>query len=513
MHENDYEQILTLSKEAKTLEGVRRLVEWDQETYMPKGASDIRAEQISLLAGISHEMLTSKKYINALEKLIDIESGQIKKEGLGEEKESALREWRRDLVKAVALPLPFVKKFAKLTSEALHVWQRARAESNFSLFFPYLQQIVDMSLEKASLVGYEETPYDALLDEYEPGMTSSEVGRIFSKLGEKVRTLLEEIKKAPQVDSSFLHGSFDKEAQLAFSKELLETLGYSFEHGRLDISTHPFSTSFHPSDSRITTRFHNDSVIDPIMATVHEAGHSFYEMGLPEHYFGSPLCEAISLGMHESQSRFWETRIGQSRPFWRHFLPKLQAKFPNQLKKVGLEQFYRAINRVEPTLIRVEADEVTYPLHVILRYEMERGIMDGSIPLKNVPAAWNEKMKHYLGVTPSSDREGCLQDIHWAMGGFGYFPTYTLGNLYAAHLFEGFEKAFPDWQESVANGEFAFIKQWLNEKVHAHGRRYRSIDLLKRIHAKEFSEKPYIDYLTTKYRDIYAPKNTTRTGA
>ncbi len=498
-----YEELHHISKEAKTLEGVIRLLEWDQETYMPKGAQEIRAEQISLLSGLCHEMMTSKRYVHALEKLINIESGEIKESGLKSEQEAALREWRRDLVKATALPTKFVKDFAKLTSEALAVWQQAKNCDDFALFAPYLKRIVEMSHEKASLVGYEKVPYDALLDEYEPGMTSDEVSKLFSSLGTQVKKLLGDITAKSQVETAFLEGDYDKKKQIAFSEEILKALGYPFEYGRLDLSSHPFSTSFHPTDCRITTRISTNNPIDPILATIHEAGHSFYELGLPAHHFGSPLGESISLGMHESQSRFWETRIGQSRPFWRHFLPKLKNLFPDELKDVSIESFYRAINRVKPTLIRVEADEVTYPLHVILRFEMERGIFDGSIPIDQIPDVWNDKMEEYLGIRPTTNREGCLQDIHWAMGGFGYFPAYTLGNLYASHLFIAFEKSHPDWDSRVANGEFAFIRSWLQEKIHAHGRRYRSIELLKRIHEKEFSPEPYLTYLNDKYSDIY----------
>lgn len=496
-----YQELLELSREVKILEGVSRLLEWDQETHMPKGAGEIRGEQLKVLSGMKHALFTGKAFREALSQLIDLDSGEVKG-NLSEEKKSALREWRRDFLKATRLPKEFVEKMAKLTSESIMVWQKARRENKFPLFAPYLQQLVDLSFEKARLLGYEKNPYDALLDHYEPELTEKEVDRVFSKLKGEVKKLLDEVSKKPQVDSSFLEGEFDPEKQMVFSKEVLGAMGYSFEHGRMDLSTHPFSTSFHPTDSRITTRMYTKSIIDCILATIHEGGHSLYEMGLPVEHFGSPLCESISLGMHESQSRFWETRIGQSKPFWSYFLPKLQQLFPH-FQSITLEQFWRGINKVQPTFIRVEADEITYPLHVILRFEIEKGFFNGSIEVKDLPEIWNQKMEELLGIRPTNDREGCLQDIHWSMGAFGYFPTYTLGNLYAAHIFLAFEKEYPDWEKRVASGDLLFIRNWLKEKVHKHGRRYTSHELIHIIHADPFSEKPYISYLTNKYHDIY----------
>jgi carboxypeptidase Taq len=280
-------------------------------------------------------------------------------------------------------------------------------------------------------------------------------------------------------------------------------MGFDFNQGRLDQSSHPFSSSPHPTDNRITTRFHATSLLSCISVILHEGGHALYEKGLPVEQYGTPLGSAISLGMHESQSRWWETRIGQNKSFWTHYLPKLQKYFPNDLKNVKLDPFYRAINKVEPSLIRVEADEVTYPLHVILRFEMEKALIEGSLKVRDIPEAWNSKMQELIGVTPATNSEGCLQDIHWAMGGFGYFPTYTLGNLYAAHLFEAFAKAHPDWEKQIASGNLMFITNWLHENIHQHGRRYTSQELLKKVTGKAFTADAYIKYLNSKYKDIY----------
>jgi carboxypeptidase Taq len=494
-----YPELFELSKEVKTLQGIGRLLEWDQETHMPPGAAPIRAEQLKVLSGLSHELFTSKKFRDALARLIDLDTGDFKQD-LSPEKKSAVKEWRRDFLIATKLPKAFVEKMALLTSESIMVWAEARRENKFNLFAPYLEKLIDYSFEKARYLGCEKNPYDALLDHYEPDLKEKDVDGIFSKLKVEIKQLLTKIQEAPQVDSSFLEGDFDHQKQLAFSKEVLTSMGYDFSHGRMDISTHPFSTSFHPTDSRITTRMYTKNILDCILATIHEGGHSLYEMGLPVEHFGSPLCEAVSLGVHESQSRFWETRIGQSKPFWSCFLPKLQQLFPIE---ASLEEFWKAVNKVQPTFIRVEADEVTYPLHVILRFEIEKGFFNGSIQVKDLPHVWREKMHELLGITPTTDTQGCLQDIHWSMGAFGYFPTYTLGNLYAAHIFLAFEKDFPDWEKKVASGDLSFIRNWLKEKVHQHGRRYTSHELLQKIHTGTFSEKPYIDYLNKKYSQIY----------
>jgi len=469
---------------------------------MPPKGNLVRADQIEVMASLSHSERTSKKFEQALAKLIDLDSGKIKAEGLSVLQKAALREWRRDFVKAIALPNAFVKSFARLTSEALTVWAQARKQNRFSDFAPYLEKIVEMNQQKTELLGYQHHPYDALLDNYEPNTTTAQIETLFKKLKKEITTLLHKILEHKQVDDRCLHGKFSTEKQLKFGRDLLNAMGYDLEKGRLDLSNHPFSMALHPSDSRVTTRIHRTSIFDSLSAVLHEGGHSLYEMGLMPEYYGSPLCEAVSLGIHESQSRLWETRIGQSKAFWKHFLPLLKKEFKT-LEKVSLEQFYRAINKVSPTFIRVEADEVTYSLHVILRFELEKRLIEGSLKVSEIPEAWNQRMQESLGITPENDREGCLQDIHWSMGSFGYFPTYTLGNLYAAHFFEAFEKAFPTWRERVAKGDLLFIKEWLQENIHRHGRLYGSHELVKRIDGKKLSERSYIDYLTTKYGEIY----------
>ncbi len=336
-------------------------------------------------------------------------------------------------------------------------------------------------------------------------MTTKEIELLFSRLRKGLTPLIKKIADRPPVDTRFLFGEWEKEKQLAFSWKLLDAIGYEREKGRLDLSAHPFSSASHPTDSRITTRLHPHSLMSNIFAVLHEVGHALYEMGLPPEEYGTPLGEARSLGVHESQSKWWETRIGGSRPFWEHFFPLLQETFKGQLDHLSLDLFYGAIHKVAPSFIRIEADELTYSLHVVLRFELERQLIDGSLQPREVPDAWNAQMETLLGIVPKNHAEGCLQDIHWAMGSFGYFPSYTLGNLYAAHLFEGFAKEHPEWETRIAVGQLSFVRQWLHERVYRHGRRYATQELLQRATGQAFSPDPYLRYLNDKYTHLTSP--------
>lgn len=502
--QKDYEKVFDLSREAKTLEGISMVLEWDAETYMPDGACAIRAQQRELLAGIIHEKRTSKDFHHALEKLIDLKTGAVIAEGLTERQRAALREWQRDYRIATALPTAFVQEFTKLTSDAQIVWRDARANNAFYLFEPWLQRIVDSLRQKADLLGYSENPYDALLDLYEPYARSTEVSTLFGSLRTSIRSLLDRITQAPQIDNSLFKGNFPEIAQMEFAKKLLEAVGFDRAYGRLDVSTHPFSNAFHPTDSRLTTRIDVSDPVSSLLSTLHEFGHGLYEQNLPANEYGSPLGEAASHGIHESQSRFWETRIGLSKPFCHFVLPLLQKFFPEAFTKATPAALFKAINRVEPSYIRTEADEVTYTLHIILRFELEMDLINGTLKVKDLPEAWNAKMKELLGVTPPSDTKGCLQDIHWAHGSFGYFPTYALGNVYSAHLFESFENSFPSWQESVKQGDFTCIRNWLRDQVHHQGRTYAPLTLLKKITGKKVTSDAYVGYLENKYSDVYS---------
>lgn len=498
-----YQKLHKLSKHTRTLQGISNILGWDQETYMPPGAGENRGEQLKIMAGLIHREKTSPEYIATLGELVDLKTGNVKANGLEENKQAALREWYRDYKRDNALSSAFVEDFAQLNSQSLLVWRHAKEKNAFHHFAPFLDRTIDMCRKKADLLGYKEHPYDALLDLYEHDISTEEVYTLFSNLKASLLPLLKKIQRQKQVDDSFLHGSFPAKKQMAFTLKLLKDIGYDMSHGRLDFSAHPFSTASHPTDSRITTHIHPKHILSNIAIVLHEAGHSLYEMGLPREEFGTPLGESISLGMHESQSRFWETRVGHSKPFWQHYLPLLKKQFKGKLDNISLEAFYKGINKVNASYIRVEADEVTYSLHVILRFEMEKALIEGSLKVRDIPDAWNAKMQELLGVTPRNNTEGCLQDVHWAMGAFGYFPSYTLGNLYASHFFEAFANQHKDWNQRIAEGQFTFIVDWLRENIHKHGRRYSSTKLLQKITGKPFTAETFIHYITSKYSDIY----------
>ncbi len=470
---------------------------------MPSGSATFRAEQIELLTNLIHTKTTSKKFGNAIEKLIDLGSGEILEENLSTQQKAALREWRKDYLKAKKLPEKFVKEFAKLCAQSLKPWTSAKQDNAFNRFAPFLERLVDKCREKAEILGYQDHPYDALLNEYEPGTTKKDITALFNVLKPPIVDLVSKIASEPTINNKFLLGKFSANKQMEFIKVVMSAMGLNTSFDRLDFSSHPFSLALHPSDSRMTTRIHPKMLMESILSAIHEGGHSLYEMGLPQEHYGSPLCQHVSLGIHESQSRWWETLIGRSRPFWEHFFPIIKPLFSGKLKDVTLNTFYRGINKVEPGPIRIEADEVSYNLHIVVRFELECLLMDGSLSIRDLPDAWNEKMQQYLGVTPKNNAEGCLQDIHWAFGLIGYFPTYTLGNLYASQFFSTFEEKFPSWGKSVAKGDLLFVKEWLNTNIHRHGKKYSASQLAKHVTGKTLSSQHFIDYLTAKYSEIY----------
>ncbi len=504
--QSEYKKLLAQSRLVHRISGIHSLLDWDQETMMPEEGVEERAEQLKILSGLAHKESLSKKFSTPLFKLIDEKSGAILDAALDEGQKRALKEWRRSYKIQKSLPQKFVESFAALTSKAMDVWKKARKESNFKLFQPYLQKIIDASKRKADYIGYKSHPYDALIDLYEPEISTQETAKIFQELKEAVVPLLKRIASTKQVDASRIYGSFPQDKQIKLSKALLEAMGVNWKRERLDLSTHPFCSMSQPHDCRLTTRIQEDYAFGCLLTVLHEGGHALYDLGLPVEHYGSPLGDSISMGIHESQSRFWETRIGLSRPFTNFILPQMKAMFPGELPDVSEDYFYKAINLVEPSFIRVEADEVTYPLHVILRFELEVKLIEGSLSTKDLPDAWNEGMKKYLGITPPNDTKGCLQDVHWSMGGFGYFPTYALGNLYAAQIFSNFEKTHKDWKEKVAKGELLFIRSYLNDAVYRHGKRFSGGELIQKISGNPLGAKDFTNYLTSKYSAIYGLK-------
>lgn len=388
-----YDALCDLSRRANTLEGISRLLTWDQETYMPTDAAPIRGEQLKLLAELSHAVKTGPEYEKELKALADIKTGKVKVKNLTPAQEAAVRVFARDFRREKRLPSSFVQDFVQHISQSIGVWQKAKSKNDFKLFLPSLKKTVDLVCEKAELIGYKAHPYDALIDEYEPGVTTKEVEGVFDEIKTGVKALL---KKAPKPKKGEVKINCTLEEQLEVCHELLEAIGFDFNRGRLDVSAHPFSSSYHPYDSRITCRNASDSLIVQILTTLHEAGHSFYEMGHPVEQHGTPLGQYISLGIHESQSRFWETRIGRSRGFWKFFYPKLQKRFKKDLAKITLDEFMQRLNSVTPSFIRTDSDEVTYPLHVILRFELEKELVTGKLAVKDLPKRWNQGMKIFL---------------------------------------------------------------------------------------------------------------------
>lgn len=502
MNESAYQQLTTHWKEANLLGSCASVLGWDERTYMPKAGADLRGEQMALLARMVHEQTTSP-HIGEL--LNEAENDSSLKNG--DSREAAnVREIRRAYDRSVKLPESLVMEIARVSIQAQQVWQQAREDDDFSLFQPWLEKIVHLKRQEVDAVGYPDdgVPYDALLDEYEPGATTADVTAVFAELREALVPLIEAIqssgRKAP---SEIITREYPVEQQANFSQKAAAAIGFDLQAGRIDTTTHPFCSGMGPGDCRITTRYDPHHFSQAFFGILHEAGHGIYEQGLSKDDFGLPTGTACSLGIHESQSRLWENQVGRGRPFWEHFFPQAQQVFPGSLSDVSLDDFYFAINESVPSFIRVEADETTYNLHIILRFELEQAMIAGDLSVADVPGAWNEKCQKLLGLTPKSNAEGCLQDIHWSGGGIGYFPTYTLGNLYAAQLMEKAREDLGDIDQDFRDGQFLRLKDWLNKHVHQPGLQWRANELCERITGKLLSPKPLMDYLKGKYQPLY----------
>ena len=415
-----------------------------------------------------------------------------------------VREIRRVYDRAVKLPARLVEELARTTTRAQNVWQEARAANRFADFAPWLEKIVALKREEADAVGWKESPYDALLDEYEPGATAREITRVFAELrGELVPLVSAVLETGKQPKTEILERDYPVERQVIFGQAAAAAIGFDFSAGRLDVTTHPFCSTAGPGDIRLTTRYNPRHFTEGFFGILHEAGHGIYEQGLSIEHFGTPCGTAASLGIHESQSRLWENLVGRSRLFWEGFFPRAQQVFFDALHGVTLDDWLVAVNDVRPSLIRIEADEATYNLHIVLRFELEQALVSGDLEPADVPGAWNDKFQTLLGLTPPSAAQGCLQDIHWSFGGIGYFPTYTLGNLYAAQFMEQARTDLPDLDSDVRRGEFGALKCWLNDKIHQHGQRWRARDLCRRVTGRELSHRPLIRYLHGKYAELY----------
>jgi len=482
------------------LRSAAAFLRWDQETQMPPEGAGARAATLATLTRLAHDIFTSRDTGHLLE------AAERDAAALDPESDEAalVRMTRRDYDRQTKLPADFVAEKARASSLSIQVWREARRRDDFAAFRPALQTMVDFARRTADYLGFADHPYDALLDLYEPEMTAREVDAIFARLREAtvpfVRAIL---ARGPVVDETFLAQEYPEDAQRAFGLRVAEAFGYDLRRGRLDVSAHPFATGFNINDVRITTRYQRRYLPSALFAIFHEAGHAIYEQGVSPSLDRTPLARGASLGLHESQSRMWENLVGRSRAFWERYYPLLQQQFPAQLRGVEPEAFYRAVNVVRPSLIRVEADEVTYNLHIMLRFELEQRLLEGALRVEALPQAWNERMAAYLGVTPPSDADGVLQDIHWSQGSIGYFPTYALGNIISVQLFEAAQRAHPGLLEEIRQGRFTALLGWLRQHVHRHGRKFLPRELLQRATGSPLTVEPYLRYLARKFGELY----------
>lgn len=483
------------------LQSAIALLGWDQEVYMPPKGAGARGLQIATLSALAHRLFTAPEMAKLFEGLCDAAAP------LEQDEAKLVAEARHDFEHAIRLPEDFVRKFSEEQSRAYHAWVKAREDSDFPAFLPYLETMVDLLRRKADYLGFEDSPYDALIDEYERGMRTATLRGIFAELAPRQSALVKQIMASPhQPDLAWLDRDWDENAQWALSLRVLDAMGYDFGAGRQDKSVHPFTTNFDLYDVRITTRLSPRDPFSSLMSSMHEGGHALYEQGFQAGDQRTLLAQAPSLGIHESQSRFWENIIGRSLPFWRYCLPLFREHFPGALDKVDAEQVFRSVNRVSPSLIRVEADECTYNLHIILRFEIELDLIEGRLRAKDIPGAWNAKMKEYLGVDVPDDAQGCLQDIHWAHGSMGYFPTYALGNLYAAELLETLQEELPALWESVEHGTFEPVLLWLREHIHRIGRRKTAAEIVQAATGRVPGPAAFLRYLESKYTRVYGLK-------
>jgi carboxypeptidase Taq len=497
-----YKQLLSKLSEAETIDSIARLTSWDQETDMPPKAAPFRAEQLSLLSRLSHERMTSPELgdlIAACESDTDLLADPLAA--------ANIREVRRDYDLAVKLPADLVAEIAQTSSRAMEVWKEARAKSDFSLFQPWLEKTFALAKRKAECYGAPAGGelYDALIDEYEPGVTSAQINAIFGPLRKALTPFIAEIAAAPSRPSRAPDQvKVDRDKQISFNTMVAEKLGFDTTAGMLAVSAHPFSEGLAPGDTRMTTRYFDDRFTDSLSATMHETGHSLYEQGLPkfEHY-GQPISKYISLGVHESQSRLWENQVGRSRSFWKWLTPIVKKQFAPAMNRFEVDDYYGCVNVIEPTFIRVEADEATYHLHVMLRYDCERALIGGDLSVADLPAWWNERMKNDLGVDVPDDARGCLQDVHWSMGAIGYFATYSLGSMLSAQLWETITAQIPNVDDQIGRGEFAPLLNWLCENIHSKGRQYTAAQLTEQITGAPLSHEPMMRYLQGKLRPMY----------
>lgn len=471
---------------------------WDQETYMPDGAVEARSEQLSTLATLQHHYAVNDAAQAAVAAVRPVLTE------LPERKRRVAETFIRDHERALKLPAEFVSELAKTASMAQDAWKRARSASDFSIFQTWLERIVELKRTEASILGFEGHPYDVMVDTYEPGLTQAQLGPVFERLQAGTLEILDRLQPAQaRVDDTLMYRHYDRNAQLQLATSMVSALGFSLHTGRVDLSAHPFCTQFSHTDVRLTTRIREHDLRSCLFGLIHEAGHGMYEQGVSAELTRTPSAQGASMGIHESQSLFWENMVARSAAFWEWGFPRLRDAFPDQMADQTPRSVYEAINKIQPSLNRVESDELTYNLHIILRFQIERSLMDGSLAVKDVPAAWNQGMHDLLGVVPPSDAEGCLQDVHWSFGGIGYFPSYTLGKLYAAMEWNALKGDLPDVEDRLANGDFAPILSWLRLNIHDYGRTELPNEIVRRVTGRDLTEHDFLDYIGRKADDVY----------
>jgi carboxypeptidase Taq len=497
--EEKLKKFKSIIAEAADLKRAVEILGWDQETNMPPGGAEARGDIRATLEKNSHEKYTSDELARLLEELEPFA------DELDPDSDDAclIKFIRRDVDRKNKLPAEMVAEKARLIPPANMAWREAREKSEWSIFEPHVEKVVDYVQRMAEYYKPYDHIYDPLLDEYEPGMKTKEVQAIFSEIRPKQAELIEAISKQPQVDDSVILKNYPKAKQLAMGNEIIKKFGYDFNRGRMDEVHHPFASTLGYGDNRITYRLDENYFNSFLFAIMHESGHAMYEQGIAKELARTPLYKGASYAIHESQSRLWENLVGRSKAFWEWFYPKLQDRFPSQVGDVSLDDFYKAINKVEPSFIRVEADEATYNLHIMLRLEIEIALLEGEIKVKDLPEFWNTRFKEYLGITPKNDAEGVLQDVHWSFGLYGYFSTYALGNLVSLQLWEKIKADIPNLEDQIRKGEFTNLLSWLQDKVYRHGKKFAPQELVKRITGSKIDGEPYIKYLNEKFGEIY----------
>jgi carboxypeptidase Taq len=493
-------ELLAMTSEVADLRAALSLLSWDQNTAMPEGAASVRGEQLATLQGLIHERWTTERLGELLSEL----ATPTQTAPFTDADRALVREVNRERAYATRLPRGLVEEMARVEASSFEAWRKARETNDFALFAPWLARTITLQREVADRLGFKATRYDALLDLYEPGLTSARVDALFAPVREVSVRLRQRIEASGHtVDASCLMGAFPAGQQMQLARDILTRMGYDFTRGGLSISPHPFTTDFgSPFDVRVTVHPHEDMIDDALMAALHEGGHALYEQGSAPQLARTPVVGGVSMGAHESQSRLWENEIGRSEAFWRGNLAAVRAVFPSEFANVDAATFSRALNKVSPGLIRIAADEVTYNLHIIIRYEMEQAMVNTAVAVESLPRLWNEKYQAYLGITPPTDSEGILQDVHWSSG-FGYFPTYTLGNLYGAQIYAAMRASFADFDERLASGDSAFALGWLRERMYRWGKTYLPEELVERVTGEPPSPAYFVEYLTRKFEQVY----------